>query len=318
MAGQRDNAGPLFATASALARTRAAPTPFMQNGLLAAALAYVIWGLFPLYFHQLTRLGAFELVLHRTVWALCFLLCVLAWRRQWRWLGQALRQPRLLGLYAASAALLSVNWLIYVWAVNNGHVLEASLGYFINPLVNVLLGVLVLRERPRPLQWLALTLAASGVLWMAWRTGAPPWVALALALSFGLYGLIKKTAPLEAFEGLTFETLLLALVAVPLLIGWDLTGHSSMTGAPASLWAWLLLAGPLTAIPLLLFGHGARRIPLGTLGLLQYISPSLQFLLGVWLFHEPLQPDRLAGFALIWLALLLYSGETLWRNRRAA
>ena len=290
----------------------------MQNGLLSAALAYIIWGLFPLYFHQLSQIGAFELVLHRTLWALGFLLLVLTWRRQWQWLSHALRQPRVLVLYATSATLLSVNWLIYVWAVNNQHVLEASLGYFINPLVNVLLGVLVLRERPRPVQWAALTLAAGAVLWMSWHTGAPPWIALALALTFGVYGLIKKTAPLDALEGLTLETLLLATVAAPVLLAWDLGGHSALAGAPASLWGWLLLAGPLTAVPLLLFGHGARRIPLGTLGLLQYISPSLQFLLGVWLFHEPLQSTRLVGFALIWLALLLYSGETLWRTRRAA
>lgn len=288
----------------------------MQNGLLAAALAYIIWGLFPLYFHQLSQIGAFELVLHRTLWALGFLLLVLTWRRQWQWLRQAWRQPRLLALYATSATLLSVNWLIYVWAVNNQHVLEASLGYFINPLVNVLLGVLVLRERPRPAQWAALTLAAGAVLWLSWHTGAPPWIALSLALSFGIYGLIKKTAPLDALEGLTLETLLLAVVAAPVLLGWDLSGRSALAGAPTSLWAWLLLAGPLTAVPLLLFGHGARRIPLSTLGLLQYISPSLQFLLGVWLFHEPLQTTRLTGFALIWLALLLYSGESLWRARQ--
>lgn len=247
----------------------------MQNGLLSAALAYVIWGLFPLYFHQLSQIGAFELVLHRTLWALGFLLLVLAWRKQWQWLSHALRQPRVLILYATSATLLSVNWLIYVWAVNNQHVLEASLGYFINPLVNVLLGVLVLRERPRPVQWAALTLAAGAVLWMSWHTGAPPWIALALALTFGIYGLIKKTAPLDALEGLTLETLLLATVAAPVLLAWDLGGHSALAGAAASLWGWLLLAGPLTAVPLLLFGHGARRIPLGTLGLLQYISPSL-------------------------------------------
>ena len=288
----------------------------MQNGLLAAALAYIIWGLFPLYFHQLSQIGAFELVLHRTLWALGFLLLVLSWRRQWQWLREAWRKPRLMALYATSATLLSVNWLIYVWAVNNQHVLEASLGYFINPLVNVLLGVLVLRERPRPAQWAALTLAAGAVLWLSWHTGAPPWIALSLALSFGVYGLIKKTAPLDALEGLTLETLLLAVVAAPVLLGWDLSGRSALAGAPASLWAWLLLAGPLTAVPLLLFGHGARRIPLSTLGLLQYISPSLQFLLGVWLFHEPLQATRLTGFALIWLALLLYSGESLWRARQ--
>ena len=198
--------------------------------------------------------------------------------------------------------------------------LEASLGYFINPLFNVLMGVLVLHERPRPLQWLAVGIAALGVLWMSWVAGAPPWISLALAGSFGLYGLLKKTAPLGALEGLALETLLMAPLAVPALLWFSLhDDHLAVAGAGT--WAWLLAAGPLTAIPLLLFAYGAQRIQLGTLGLLQYLGPTLQFALGVWVFHEPIAQARLAGFALIWLALLLYSGETLWwlhRRRQAA
>ena len=289
----------------------------MNPGLPAAALAYIIWKLFPLYFRHLSHIGALELVLHRSVWSLVFVALLLLAQRRWRALAEVLRQPRKVAVFLLAALLLSSNWLIYVWAVNSGRVLESSLGYFINPLFNVLLGVLVLGERPRRLQWLAIGIAAAGVVWLGWLAGAPPWVALALATSFGLYGLLKKLAPLGALDGLALETLLLAPLAVPAL-AW-LTAHGgSLDGASASTWAWLLAAGPLTAVPLLLFAYGAQRIPLGTLGLLQYLGPSLQFLLGVWVFHEPLAPARLAGFALIWLALLLYSGESLWQLRRAA
>lgn len=286
----------------------------MHQGLYAAATAYIIWGLFPLYFHQLAHIGALELVMHRSVWALLFMLGVLAWQKRWAWLVDVMRQPRVLAIAALSVALLSVNWLLYVWAVNNGRVLEASLGYFINPLFNVLLGVLVLHERPRRLQWAALALAAFGVVWLGWMAGAAPWVSLALAVSFGLYGLLKKTAALGALEGLTLETLLLAPLAVPALL-WMSTHGGSLATADARTWLWLLLAGPITAVPLLLFAYGAQRIRLSTLGLLQYLGPSLQFALGVWVFHEPMSAMRLAGFAFIWLALIIYSAETLRQHR---
>ena len=281
----------------------------MHHGLWAAAASYIIWGLFPLYFHQLSAVPALEIVAHRSVWSLVFVAAVLAVQRRWAWLGEVLRQPKVLATYAAAALLLSSNWLIYVWAVNHGHVLEASLGYFINPLVNVLLGVVVLHERPRRLQWLALGVACLGVVWMAVAMGTPPWVALALALSFGFYGLIKKMAPLGSLEGLSLETLLLAPIAIPALL-W-LTLHHPGGGHSPSTWVWLLVAGPLTAIPLLLFGYGAQRVSMGTLGLLQYLAPSLQFILGWMVFQEPLSPQRLLGFGLIWLALLIYSADSV-------
>ncbi|MFZ2988427.1 EamA family transporter RarD [Ideonella sp.] len=289
----------------------------MHQGLYAAATAYIIWGLFPLYFHQLAHIGALELVMHRSVWALLFMLGVLAWQKRWAWLVDVMRQPRVLAIATLSVALLSVNWLLYVWAVNNGRVLEASLGYFINPLFNVLLGVLVLHERPRRLQWAALALAAFGVVWLGWMAGAAPWVSLALAVSFGLYGLLKKTAALGALEGLTLETLLLAPLAVPALL-WMSTHGGSLATADTRTWLWLLLAGPITAVPLLLFAYGAQRIRLSTLGLLQYLGPSLQFALGVWVFHEPMSQARLAGFAFIWLALIIYSAETLRQHRASS
>jgi chloramphenicol-sensitive protein RarD len=287
----------------------------MPTGLLAAALSYALWGLFPLYFRQVAAVPAFEIVLHRSVWSMAFVLLILLWQRQWAWVGQVAKQPRTLGLFMLSALLLSSNWLIYVWAVNNGRVLEASLGYFINPLVNVALGMLFLKERLRPAQKGALALAMAGVGWLTWTAGVPPWIALSLALSFGVYGLLRKTASLGALEGLALETALLAPLAVPALIWLSFHGGTLAT-ADAPTWAWLLFAGPLTAVPLLLFAHGARRVTMATLGLLQYLAPTIQFLLAVWLFQEPLHPERLAGFALIWAALAVYSAESLWRLRQ--
>lgn len=289
----------------------------MPAGLLAAALSYALWGLFPLYFRQVAAVPSFEIVLHRSVWSLAFVLLLLLVQRRWAWLVEVAKQPRTLGIFMVSALLLSSNWLIYVWAVNNGRVLEASLGYFINPLVNVALGMLFLKERLRPAQKGALALAAAGVGWLTWTAGVPPWIALSLAFSFGIYGLLRKTAPLGALEGLALETALLAPLAVPALLWLSLHG-GRLASADAPTWGWLLFAGPLTAVPLLLFAHGARRVTMATLGLLQYLAPTIQFLLAVWVFHEPLRPERLAGFVLIWLALAVYSAESLWRLRQDA
>lgn len=290
----------------------------MNPGIAYAALAYLCWGLFPLYFKQLTEVPALEVVAHRTLWSLCFVALLLTVLRRWAWAPAVLRQPRVLGIFLLSAALLLINSLTYVWAIQHGCVLEASLGYFINPLVNVALGFIFLRERPRPVQWLAVALAAFGVLWLSVQGGRPPWLALIIALSFGLYGLVRKTAPLGALEGLTLETLLIAPLAAGALALWTTQGHSAFAVGSPSIVTWLLLAGPLTAVPLLLFAAGARRLPLTTLGLVQYISPSMQFMLGVWLFREPLEPARLFAFACIWAALAIYSLEGLWRSRRVA
>ncbi len=290
----------------------------MNPGIVYAALAYLCWGLFPLYFSLLKDVPALEVVAHRTVWSLLFVSLLLLSLRRLSWLRPVLRQPRVLAIFMGSAILLVINSLTYVWAVQNGHVLDGSLGYFINPLVNVALGFVFLRERPRPVQWVAVALAAAGVLWLTIQTGRLPWVALVLALSFGLYGLVRKTAPLGALEGLGLETLLMAPIAAAALLFWTVQGSSAFAiGDPVTL-MWLLLAGPLTAVPLLLFAAGARRLPLTTLGLVQYISPTMQFALGVWLFHEPLAPARMVAFGLIWAALGVYSAEGLWRSRRGA
>ncbi|MDT8990164.1 EamA family transporter RarD [Curvibacter sp. APW13] len=287
----------------------------MPIGILYAASAYTAWGLFPLFFKQIASVDAVEVVMHRTVWSMVFVVLVLSLRRHWGWLSAALRSPRVLATFAASATLLACNWVVYVWAVANDHVLDASLGYFILPLVNVAMGYAVLRERPRRGQWFAVGVAACGVLWLTWQGGRMPWVALVLALTFGVYGLVRKLAPLAALEGLTLETLLLAPFAAGVLLYWAEHGQGVLATPVSPLWGWLLLAGPITAIPLWLFAAGARRVPLSTMGVLQYISPSLQLLLGVALYGEPFGGARVLGFCLIWLALAIYSLEGWWWSR---
>ena len=287
----------------------------MQSGIAYAALAYLLWGLFPLYFRQLAAVPATEVLVHRIVWSLAFVLIVLALRRQWAWLLPVLRRPKVLGAFAASALLLSTNWLTYIWSVGHGHVLDASLGYFITPLVNVLFGVTLLNERPRPGQWMALALAATGVLWLTIQGGQLPWIALVLAATFGSYGLLRKVAVLGALEGLTLETLLLAPAALIGLALWMSRGSGSFPAPDLATNLWLIGVGPLTAVPLLLFAAGARRISMTTLGLLQYLGPTIQFLLGVWLFNEPFTAARAIGFGFIWVGLIAYSVDG-WRVAR--
>ncbi len=287
----------------------------MNQGIVFASLAYLAWGLFPLYFLQVAEVPALEVVMHRTVWSMLFMLVLLLVLRRWAWLRGLSRQPKILAAFALSAMLLASNWLVYVWAVQHQHLLDASLGYFINPLVNIALGFFFLHERPRRLQWLAVAIATLGVGWLAWQTGHPPWVALTLGLTFGFYGLLRKVATLGAMEGLTLETMMLTPFAIGAIAWWTWQGSSAMSQGHTATNLWLLAAGPLTAIPLLLFAAGARRIPMTTLGLLQYIGPTLQFTLGVYVFHEAFSPSRLIGFVLIWSALLLYSVDG-WQNSR--
>jgi len=287
----------------------------MTSGVLHASIAYAMWGLLPLYFHALAAVAPIDVVLHRSLWSLAFVGVLLAVLHRWEWLRDMVRSPRALGTFALSALLLSSNWLIYVWAVHQGRVVDASLGYFITPLVNVVLGYFVLHERPRPVQWIALGVAAAGVLWLTVAAGSLPWVGLALAATFGLYGLMRKMSRLGALEGLSLETALLAPLAAGLL-AWRSSQGGGTHGLDASVMGLLALSGPLTALPLLLFAAGARRMPLTTLGVLQYISPTVQFVLGVWLFNEPLGGSRLAGFMLIWLALVIYTAEGLVAMRK--
>jgi len=287
-------------------------------GLAAALFAYFCWGFLPLYWRPIQQVPALEILAHRIAWSMGFLVVLLTARRQWAWLGPALRRPRVLGVFALSAALLSMNWFLYIWAVNAGQVVEASLGYFINPMVNLLLGRLVLKERLRGAQLLAVGLAFAGVAWLTLSLGAPPWISLTLAISFGLYGLLRKVAPLGSLEGLTLETLIMAVPAVAFLAWreWATVerGHFGHDGLFTT--SMLLAAGVVTAVPLLAFATAARTLPLSVMGVVQYLSPTLQFLIGVLVFHEPFARSKLVGFGFIWAALLIFGLEGLWVGRR--
>lgn len=290
----------------------------MRKGMLYAASAFFCWGLFPLYFKILQTIPSLQILAHRMLWSLVFLAIVLTFLGRWAWLPQVLKQKKVMLGFVASATLLSANWFLYIWAVNNGRVIDSSLGYFINPLVNVMLGYLLLQERLRRGQWAAIGVAACGVLWLTIQAGQLPWVALVLAATFGTYGLLRKTASLGALEGLSIETLVLLPVAGAYLLWLSLRGENSFFQVDANLQFWLAMAGPITAIPLLLFAAGARRIPLSMLGLFQYIGPTMQLLLGVWLFHEPFHSARMVGFVIIWSALALYTAEGWWHSRQPA
>ena len=289
----------------------------MNPGIVYATLAYVLWGLFPIYFRAVSSITPLQIMWHRMLWGLLFVAVILIARRDWQWLPKALRNPRVLGRFLASGAVLSGNWFVYIWACNSGRVVDASLGYFINPLVNVLLAALVLHERLRPGQWFAVGLAALGVAWLGWLAGAPPWIGLILALSFGVYGLLRKTAALGALEGLALETLLLFPLAASCLIWLTANGENGFLNGDSTTRLLLAAAGPLTAIPLLLFGAAVRRIPFALLGILQYVSPSLQLAIGLWIFKEPFSAARLAGYCAIWLALCVYSFEGVLQYRSA-
>jgi chloramphenicol-sensitive protein RarD len=289
----------------------------MNSGALYALLAFGIWGLYPLYLRELTTVSSAEIVLHRSVWSLVFLLGVLAVLRRWAWLAALVRSPRQMLMPLASGLLLALNWLMYVYAVQSAQVVEASLGYFINPLISVCLGVVVLRERLKRIQWVAVAFAAAGVMWLTWHTGRLPWLGLALAATFAVYGLLRKTSVLGPLEGLTLETLLIAPVVLPWLVWLTATGTGSLSTASPLLMFWLVLAGPLTAVPLMLFAAAARRLKLATVGLFQYLSPSLQLAIGVALFGEPFDAQRLAGFVLIWTGLAVYTAHSLALSRRA-
>lgn len=284
-------------------------------GLLFGLGAYSCWGFIPIYFKHVAAAPPVELLAHRVVWALVLLLGISAWRGQLGELRRALIPGRTLLLLSATTLLIAVNWLIYIWAIVSNRVLEGSLGYFINPLVNVLLGVVVLKERLERPVLMAVLVAALGVTWLTVQVGHPPWISLTLAVTFGLYGLLRKLVAVGAVTGLLVETLLLLPLAVLYLAWASQEGRLTFGTRGAGLDVLLLLAGPVTALPLLLFTGAARRLPLSTLGFLQYVSPTLQFLLAVFLYHEPFTPARGVAFACIWAALLIFALHTLRRGR---
>ncbi|MGY1739205.1 MULTISPECIES: EamA family transporter RarD [unclassified Blastococcus] len=285
-------------------------------GVLSGLAAYLLWGVFPLYFRLLEPAGGVEIVAHRVVWSLVFVALLLTVVRRWSHVRAAATDRRTLLILAAAALLIAVNWLVFVVAVNSGHVVETSLGYFINPLVSVLLGVVFFAERLRPLQWVAVAIAALAVVVLTVDHGRPPWIALALAASFGLYGLMKKLVRVEAAPGLFVETAVVLLPAVAFLVVLHARGEGTFGGEGVGHALLLLSSGVATAIPLLLFAAATRRVPLSTVGLLQYVTPLMQLALGVFVFHEPMPPARLAGFVIVWVALAVFSLDSL-RNARA-
>ncbi len=289
----------------------------MLRGALAAGAAFTLWGAFPAYLRLMQQVPPLEILSHRVLWSTVLLLSLLGLRRQWGWVDAIRTRPKIALSFVASAAMLGTNWVVYIWAVNDGHVIDASLGYFITPLFNVLFGI-ALGERLRPVQWLSVALAAAGVLWLTLSAGKLPWIGLVIGITFAMYGVIRKTASLGALEGLSVETLVMLPVAAAFLLVPG-SGSSQAFGSETPITLLLMSAGPATAIPLLLFSYGARLIPLSLVGLLQYIGPSLQLLLGVFLYAEPFGDDKLLGFALIWSGLVLYSAEGLlrtWQQRR--
>ena len=288
----------------------------MRRGVFLAIGAYVLWGLFPIYWKQLAQVPSIEIIAHRIAWSLVFIVIILMASGRLTKLKEAFGSKRIILIYTVGAVLLAVNWTAFVWAVNAGFVVDASLGYFINPLVSVLLGVIFFRERLRIWQWVAIGLAATGVLYLTVRYGSLPWIGLVLAFSFGTYGLIKKGASLEAIEGQALEMLILFLPAMIYLFLLERQGTGTF-GHNLSLSILLALGGAVTATPLLMFAAAARRIPLSMVGMLQYFAPSLQFSIGVWLYDEPFSTVRLTGFCLIWAGLAIYSAEGFYMRRKS-
>lgn len=288
-----------------------------RRGLLAAIGAFAIWGLLPLYLKLLHQAPVFQIMTHRVVWCCLFVFGWLGVRGELGHVTRALADGVTRLRLFASAVMITINWLTYVWAVGNGHVVEASLGYFINPLVSVLLGVLFLSEKLNPRQWIAVALAALGVAWLTWQVGRPPWIALTLAFSFGLYGFVRKTVVVDAVAGLAVETLLI----LPFALAWLLFEYgrgASVFGVVSwQLDALLVASGLLTAVPLVLFAFGVRRVPLTTIGLLQYMAPTLQLITALLVFKEPFTAVQAVGFGCIWLGLVVYAADGVWRGRPA-
>ena len=293
-----------------------------RRGMWVAVGAYVLWGVMPLYWHLLKAVPSLQIVLHRIAWSALFVGAYLLWRDGRGWLRRTLAGPRLGWMLALSGVLIAFNWGLYIWAVNAGHVVETALGYFINPLLNVVIGVLFLRERLRPLQWVSVAIAFAGVLWLTVQYGSFPWIALTLALSFGIYGVLRKLAHVDSVAGLGVES---AYLFLPVL-GWLLWSEFHGTGGFLALGdgpgygmtanLLLVLSGLVTALPLVGFAYAVRRISLTSVGILQYIAPTLQFLIGVFVFAEPFDRARLVGFACIWLALAVFVIDGLRHGRR--
>ena len=288
----------------------------MNRGVVYAICAYILWGLLALFWKILDDVPSFQILCHRISWSLVFLFFIQIIRNKLSWLKSAFRNKKIVITFLTTALLLSINWFTYIWAVNHNRTIEASLGYFINPLFTVILGVLFLKERPDKWSWLAIVMAGIGITYTIIIYGSIPWIAFILAGSFGIYGIIRKTASLNSLQGLTLETMLLFLPATAILIYFEITGTGSFGHLPFTKNILLLLAGVVTSIPLLLFAAAARRIELTTVGILQYIAPTLQFFIGLLVFQEELSTNRLIGFSFVWMALIIYAVNNVFRNRK--
>ncbi|RDD85156.1 EamA family transporter RarD [Streptomyces parvulus] len=289
-----------------------------RTGLAYGVAAYGTWGLLPLYWHLLESAGATEILAHRMAWSVAAILLILAVLRRWSWIRPLLRDRRKMLLISVAATVITVNWFTYVWSVNNGHVIETALGYFINPLVSIGLGVLVLREELRPMQWIAVTISTAAVLVIFIGQGRPPWIALILASSFGAYGLIKKRVALAGTESFAAETAVQFVPALGLLLWLGARDRSTFTTEGTAHMLLLMGCGVAASLPLIFFGAAAVRLPLSTLGMLQYLAPTLQFLTGLLFFQETMSSDRWAGFLLVWLALCLLTWDALSTARRTS
>lgn len=288
----------------------------MKKGIFYAFCAYAMWGFFPIYWKLLDGVPPIEILSHRMVWAFVFCVVLLAVTRKWSWIRAALHDWRTVVIVFFAAVLLSINWFIYIWGVNSGFIVETSLGYFINPLVNVVLGVVIFKERLRPGQWAAVALAAFGVVFLTFVYGRLPWIALTLAFSFGFYGVLKKKVRLPALEGLSLETGMLFIFALSFLLWRSINGTGSFGNTDLATNLLLIGTGIITAVPLLSFAAAAHLIPLSLMGIMQYIAPTFQFMIGVFIFNEPFSPQLLIGFSIIWAALALYTLEGVMRRRR--
>lgn len=288
----------------------------MNRGALYALSCYILWGFLPIYWKALSHIPGLETTSHRVVWSALVAAILLTWQRNWQWLGRVIKQPRVLLTFFATAILIQINWSVYIYAVNQNRIVESSLGYFINPLVNVLLGVFFFRERPRTWQWIAIAIATAGVTYLTFDYGHLPWIALGLAFSFAFYGLLKKVASLPALEGLFLETFFLAIPLSIYLLMLNQSGQGTFGHTTWQINLLLIFAGVVTAVPLLLFSAGAKLVPLTLLGILQYTAPTIQFILGIVVYNEPFSQSQLIGFSFIWVALIIFTLESTAERRR--
>jgi len=287
----------------------------MNKGILNGLAAYALWGFFPIYWKFLHQVPALQVIGHRISWSFVLLIIIILLTGKWNDFRTAALTPKVIGIYSIASVLLTINWLVYVWGVNSGFIVETSLGYFINPLLSVLLGVVFLRERLRTAQWIPVALAALGVIYLTAIYGRPPWIALSLAFSFGFYGFVKKLAPLGSLYGLTLETAIVFPFALIYLLVVEFSNVGAFLHESASTTILLIGAGAVTTIPLLMFASAAKQIPLTVIGLLQYIAPTIQFLIGVFLYKEPFDQSHLIGFGIVWVALIIFWVENFIAHR---